>query len=85
MMSGTVAAALAALPETGHFAKQIVAVLSFNGSDLDNRTGPTESQPEATGKFALARDRHSPETQSRLEQLQRHLSLVLPEYMVPTI
>ncbi|KAL4744987.1 hypothetical protein BDW72DRAFT_208574 [Aspergillus terricola var. indicus] len=85
MASGTVAAALSALPKTGPCAKQIVAVLSFNWSDLDNRAGPTESQPGATDKFALARDRHSLETRKRLEQLQRHLSLVLPEYMVPTI
>ncbi|KAL4735231.1 hypothetical protein BDV11DRAFT_212182 [Aspergillus similis] len=85
MASGSVAAALAALPNTGPCAKHIVAVLSFNWSALDNRTGPTEPQPGASGKFALARDRHSPETRRRLEQLQRHLSLVLPEYMVPTI
>ncbi|KAL4974558.1 hypothetical protein BDW66DRAFT_152729 [Aspergillus desertorum] len=85
MASGTVAAALAALPKTGPCAKQIVTVLSFNWSDLDNRSTTKDSQLGDTDKFALARDRHSPETKSRLEQLQRHLSLVLPEYMVPTI
>ncbi|KAL2821794.1 hypothetical protein BDW59DRAFT_181088 [Aspergillus cavernicola] len=85
MALGNVAAALAALPKTGPCAKQIVTVLSFNWSDLDNRARTNEPQPTDTDKFALARDRHSPETKSRLEQLQRHLAIVLPEYMVPTV
>ncbi|KAL4986018.1 hypothetical protein BDW68DRAFT_198330 [Aspergillus falconensis] len=85
MASGNVAAALAALPKTGPCAKQIVTVLSFNWSEIDNKARAMGSQPEDTDKFALARDRHSPGTRRRLKRLQRHLSRVLPEYMVPTI
>ncbi|KAL4904006.1 hypothetical protein BDW74DRAFT_185731 [Aspergillus multicolor] len=85
MASRDVAAVLATLPKTGPCGKQIVTVLSFNWSDLDNRARTNESQPVDTDKFALAQDRNSPETRTRLEQLQRRLSLVLPEYMVPTV
>ncbi|KAL6232020.1 hypothetical protein BDW75DRAFT_243380 [Aspergillus navahoensis] len=85
MASRNVAAALAALPNTGPCAKQIVTVLSFNGSELDDRARTNESGLEHPDKFALAQDRHSPQTRRRLAELQRHLSLILPEYMVPTI
>ncbi|RDW84209.1 uncharacterized protein DSM5745_04535 [Aspergillus mulundensis] len=85
MASGVVAAALAALPKIGPCAKQIVTVLSFNWSDLDDQARTNESKPVHTDRFALASDRDSPETRKRLEQLQRRLALILPEYMVPTV
>lgn len=80
MASGLVASTVAALPAQGPCRRQIVAVLSFNRSGLGNggSAGPQD-------RFAIARDRHSPETVGKLEELKQRLELVLPEYMVPTV
>jgi amino acid adenylation domain-containing protein len=81
MVSGIVAAVLAALPRQGPCIRQIVAVLSFNRPGLHRKSSVSGFQH----KFVLGTDRHSPDTRGRLEQLQRRLGLALPEYMVPTI
>ncbi|PLB35929.1 uncharacterized protein BDW47DRAFT_127670 [Aspergillus candidus] len=80
MASGLVASTLVALPAQGPCRRQIVAVLSFNRSGLQ---GNSASGPQ--DRFTIARDRHSPDTVGKLEQLKQRLELVLPEYMVPTV
>ena len=76
MAHGTVTAALAALPTKGPCARQIVVVVSFNRSDLENHSGPN---------ITISREMHSLNTKSLLENLKRHLSLTLPDYMNPSI
>lgn len=76
MASGFVAAALSTLSSKGPCAKQIVAVLSFNRSALADKPASL---------VTLSKDRHTTQTQSMVDRLRNKLSLLLPEYMVPTI
>lgn len=71
MAHGSVATVLAALPVTGPCARQIVCVVCSNRSDL-----------RAQGGFDLLISKQS---RYLSEKLSRHLSHVLPGYMVPTV
>ncbi|KUI58610.1 Nonribosomal peptide synthetase 1 [Cytospora mali] len=71
MAHGTVATVLAALPATGPCARQIVCVVCANRSDL---------RAQGSSDFLISKN-----SQPLSEKLKRHLSHVLPSYMVPTI
>ncbi|KAK9773272.1 putative Nonribosomal peptide synthetase 1 [Seiridium cardinale] len=71
MMYGTVVAVVATLPKTGPCAGQIVAVLSLSKSTLGD---------SGSNGIPILKDR------TYLgNNLKQHLSLILPEYMIPTI
>ncbi|KAL2138859.1 hypothetical protein VTI28DRAFT_6097 [Corynascus sepedonium] len=74
MTRSTVKAAFTALPRTGPCAGQIVAVVCPNRSDLAHHGG-------GSGNVVLSRE---PRPLLR-EELRRHLSHVLPAYMVPSV
>ena len=76
MAHGTITAALAALPTKGPCARQIVVVVSFNQSDLENHSN---------SKIVILRGRQPMKTKKMLEKLRLHVSLTLPEYMIPSI
>ncbi len=71
MTQGTVMAAIAALPKTGPCAGQIVAVLSSGKSALGN-VGGIVIRIAADGRFLM-------------DRVKRHLSLTLPDYMIPSV
>lgn len=74
MEDGTAVAALATLPSKGPCARQIVAVLCLNRSDLANHSG------RADGILL-------PEVQpvEVLDQVKSRISLTLPDYMIPSV
>ncbi|OKL56548.1 hypothetical protein UA08_08048 [Talaromyces atroroseus] len=76
MATGATTAALAHLPKQGPCTNQIVAIVSFGRSDLEMNNGTN---------YAIAIATYSESTSAYLEKLKRHLSLSLPEYMLPSV
>lgn len=76
MATSTTTAALAHLPKQGLCANQIVAIVSFDRSDLEINNGSNSAISIATS---------SESTNAYLGKLKRHLSLALPEYMLPSV
>ena len=77
MMHSAATAAFATLSTEGPCARQVVLVVTFNRSGLKNHSG-----------FDITplneKQRLDPEINGNIEKLKLHLSLVLPEYMVPS-
>ncbi|XDG04592.1 hypothetical protein ABKA04_004207 [Annulohypoxylon sp. FPYF3050] len=71
MATGIAAATVALLPGAGPCARQLVAIVSCESSEVSYR-----------GNSSIT---VSKQNNSRLEKIKQHLSLVLPSYMVPTI
>ncbi|KAI9147514.1 Nonribosomal peptide synthetase easA [Paramyrothecium foliicola] len=76
MANGTATAAIAVLPVDGPCAKQITAVVSFS---------PTQLNGVGSQRIELSDTIQSPSTREALGIISHHLSLVLPEYMVPSV
>ncbi|KAI1462852.1 non-ribosomal peptide synthetase module [Annulohypoxylon moriforme] len=70
MATGVVSAAVAALPGVGPCARQLVAIVSYKPSDVSYHSN--SSITISKNNFQLDRIKH-------------HLSLVLPNYMAPTV